>query len=169
MLSKGHASVLLYSWLKTMGAITDNELLGYAQLDSRLEGHPRPVLPWVDVATGSLGQGLAAAVGLALSMKKLEKSPPASTYSAVTATWCEGSIWEAFEHAAHWGLNNMIVMIDVNGLGQRGPTMVGQQTGAARRPGPCVRAGRRWKSTVTTWGRSTPRSVPPRPRPTGQQ
>ena len=69
VLSKGHASVLLYSWLKTMGAISDEELLGYAQLDSRLEGHPRPVLPWVDVATGSLGQGIATAVGLALSMQ----------------------------------------------------------------------------------------------------
>jgi transketolase len=129
VLSKGHASVLLYAWLKAMGAITEEELLGYAQLDSRLEGHPRPVLPWVDVATGSLGQGLAAAVGLALSMKKLEKSPARVYVLCGDSEMAEGSIWEAFEHAAHFGLNNMIVMIDVNGLGQRGPTMAGQQTG----------------------------------------
>ena len=129
VLSKGHASVLLYSWLKTMGAINDEELLGYAQLDSRLEGHPRPVLPWVDVATGSLGQGIATAVGLALSLKKLEHSPARVFVLCGDSEMAEGSVWEAFEHAAYFGLNNLIVMIDVNGLGQRGPTMVGQQTG----------------------------------------
>ena len=129
VLSKGHASVLLYAWLKTMGAIKDEELLGYAQLDSRLEGHPRPVLPWVDVATGSLGQGIATAVGLALSLKKLEHSPARVFVLCGDSEMAEGSVWEAFEHAAYFGLNNLIVMIDVNGLGQRGPTMVGQQTG----------------------------------------
>ncbi len=129
VLSKGHASVLLYSWLKSMGAISDEELLGYAQLDSRLEGHPRPVLPWVDVATGSLGQGVAAAVGLALSLKKLEHSPARVFVLCGDSEMAEGSVWEAFEHAAHYGLNNLIVMVDVNGLGQRGPTMIGQQTG----------------------------------------
>ena len=128
VLSKGHASVLLYAWLKTMGAITDEELLGYAQLDSRLEGHPRPVLPWVDVATGSLGQGVAAAVGLALSIKTLERSPARVYVLCGDSEMAEGSAWEAFEHGAYYGLNNLIVMIDVNGLGQRGPTMVGQQT-----------------------------------------
>src|ERR1700710_2097069 len=71
ILSKGHASTLLYSWLKAMGLIDDAELLTYATLGSRLEGHPRPILPWVDVATGSLGQGIAAGVGLALSQKRL--------------------------------------------------------------------------------------------------
>ena len=129
VLSKGHASVLLYSWLKTMGAISDEELLGYAQLDSRLEGHPRPVLPWVDVATGSLGQGIATAVGLALSLQKLEHSPARVFVLCGDSEMAEGSVWEAFEHAAYFGLNNLIVLVDVNGLGQRGPTMVGQQTG----------------------------------------
>ncbi len=129
VLSKGHASVLLYSWLKSMGAITDEELLGYAQLDSRLEGHPRGVLPWVDVATGSLGQGVAAAVGLALSLQKLEHSPARVYVLCGDSEMAEGSVWEAFEHAAHFGLNNLVVLVDVNGLGQRGPTMVGQRTG----------------------------------------
>jgi transketolase len=129
VLSKGHASVLLYAWLKTMGAISDEELLGYAQLDSRLEGHPRPVLPWVDVATGSLGQGVAAAVGLALSLQKLEHSPARVYVLCGDSEMAEGSVWEAFEHAAHYGLNNLVVLVDVNGLGQRGPTMIGQQTG----------------------------------------
>ena len=129
VLSKGHASVLLYAWLKSMGAITDDELLGYAQLGSRLEGHPRPVLPWVDVATGSLGQGIAAAVGLALSIKKLERSPARVYVLCGDSEMAEGSVWEAFEHAAHFGLGNLTVLVDVNGLGQRGTTMVGQQTG----------------------------------------
>src|SRR5690349_21130844 len=72
VLSKGHASTLQYAWLKAMGAIDDAELLTHAQPGSRLEGHPRPILPWVEVATGSLGQGIAAAVGLAYSLRRLE-------------------------------------------------------------------------------------------------
>ncbi len=87
------------------------------------------VLPWVDVATGSLGQGIATAVGLALSLQKLEHSPARVFVLCGDSEMAEGSVWEAFEHAAYFGLNNLIVLIDVNGLGQRGPTMVGQQTG----------------------------------------
>src|ERR671938_435557 len=128
--SKGHASPLLYSVYKAVGVVSDEELMsGYRRLGSRLEGHPRPVLPWVDVATGSLGQGVAAAVGLALSLKKLERSPARVYVLCGDSEMAEGSVWEAFEHAAHYGLNNLVVLVDVNGLGQRGPTMIGQQTG----------------------------------------
>ena len=68
--SKGHASPLLYSMYKAAGAITDEELLTFRKFGSRLEGHPTPVLPWVDVATGSLGQGLPYGVGVALAGKR---------------------------------------------------------------------------------------------------
>src|SRR6201996_9276633 len=74
--SKGHASPLLYSVYKAVGVITDDELMtGYRRFGARLEGHPTPVLPWVDVATGSLGQGLPDGVGVALAGKYLDKSP----------------------------------------------------------------------------------------------
>src|SRR5262245_12861476 len=73
--SKGHASPLLYSMYKAAGAITDEELLTFRKFGSRLEGHPTPVLPWVDVATGSLGQGLPYGVGIALAGKRLDRPP----------------------------------------------------------------------------------------------
>jgi transketolase len=134
VLSKGHASALLYAWLKSMGAIDDTELLSYGQPGSRLEGHPRPVLPWVDVATGSLGQGIAAAVGLALSIKRLEDSPARVFVLCGDGEMAEGSVWEAFEHAADLGLDNLIALVDVNGLGQSGYTMPrGDTTVYARR------------------------------------
>src|SRR5262249_39888951 len=72
--SKGHASPLLYSLYKAAGAIDDEELLSFRQFDSRLQGHPTPEIPWVDVATGSLGQGLPIAVGIALAASRLEGS-----------------------------------------------------------------------------------------------
>ncbi len=123
VLSKGHASTLQYAWLKAMGAIDDAELLTHAQPGSRLEGHPRPILPWVEVATGSLGQGIAAAVGLALSLRRLEASPARVFVLCGDGEMAEGSVWEAFEHAAHYGLGNLVVMVDVNRLGQSGRTM----------------------------------------------
>jgi transketolase len=73
--SKGHASPLLYSIYKAVGAITDDELLTIRKFGSRLEGHPTPVIPWVDVATGSLGQGLPIGVGVALAGKRLDRIP----------------------------------------------------------------------------------------------
>jgi transketolase len=123
VLSKGHASTLQYAWLKAMGAIDDAELLTHAQPGSRLEGHPRPVLPWVEVATGSLGQGVAAAVGIALSLRRLEGSPARVFVLCGDGELAEGSVWEAFEHAAHYRLDNLVVLVDVNRLGQSGPTM----------------------------------------------
>jgi transketolase len=123
--SKGHASPLLYSLYKAAGAITDEELLTFRKFGSRLEGHPVPVLPWVDVATGSLGQGLPIGVGIALAGKKLDRLPYRTWVLCGDSEMAEGSMWEAFEHAAFYGLDNLTAVIDVNRLGQRGETMHG--------------------------------------------
>jgi len=123
--SKGHASPLVYSLLKAAGAITDEELLTFRKFGSRLEGHPTPIIPWVDVATGSLGQGLPFGVGIALAGKRLDRLPYRIWVLCGDSEMAEGSMWEAFEHAAHEGLDNLTAIIDVNRLGQRGETMHG--------------------------------------------
>jgi transketolase len=120
--SKGHASPLNYALFRAAGAIADDELMTFRKLGSRLEGHPTPVLPWVDVATGSLGQGLPIAVGVALAGKR----PLGAPYHVWTLTGdselAEGSIWEGLDHAGHERLANFTAIFDVNRLGQRGPT-----------------------------------------------
>jgi transketolase len=123
--SKGHASTLLYAIHRAAGAISDEELLTYRELGSRLEGHPTPALPWVDVATGSLGQGLPIGVGMALAGKRLDRLPYRVWVLCGDSELAEGSMWEAFEHAAHYELDNLTAIFDVNRLGQRGETMVG--------------------------------------------
>jgi transketolase len=123
--SKGHASTLLYAIFRAAGAITDEEMLHYRQFNSILEGHPTPRIPWVDVATGSLGQGLPLGVGMALAAKYLDRVPSRVWVLCGDSEMAEGSVWEAFEHAAHYDLDNLTAIIDVNRLGQRGETMVG--------------------------------------------
>jgi transketolase len=123
--SKGHASPLLYSLFKAAGAITDEELLTFRKFGSRLEGHPTPIIPWVDVATGSLGQGLPYGVGIALAGKRLDRLPYRVWVLCGDSEMAEGSMWEAFEHGAYEGLDNLTAIIDVNRLGQRGETMHG--------------------------------------------
>jgi transketolase len=123
--SKGHASPLLYSIYKAAGAITDEELLSFRRLGSRLEGHPTPVLPYVDVATGSLGQGLPIGVGVAIAGKLLEHLPYRVWVLCGDSELAEGSIWEAFEHAAFYKLDNLTAILDVNRLGQTRETMHG--------------------------------------------
>jgi len=125
LFSKGHASPLLYSLFKAAGAITDEELLTFRKFGSRLEGHPTPVLPWVDVATGSLGQGLPYGVGIALAGKRLDRLPYRTWVLCGDSEMAEGSQWEAYEHAAFEKLDNLTAIIDVNRLGQRGETMHG--------------------------------------------
>jgi transketolase len=122
--SKGHASPLYYSMLKAVGAIEDDELLTFRKLGSRLEGHPTPILPWVDVATGSLGQGLPIGVGVALAAR-LERMPSRVWILCGDSEMAEGSIWEAVEHAGKQSLANLTALIDVNRLGQTGETMHG--------------------------------------------
>jgi transketolase len=128
--SKGHASPLLYSMYKAAGAISDEELMTLRKFGSRLEGHPTPALPWVDVATGSLGQGLPIGVGIALSGKYLEKLPYRIWVLLGDSETAEGSVWEAFDHASHYKLDNLIAIIDCNRLGQRGETELGWNTEA---------------------------------------
>jgi len=123
--SKGHASTLLYAIFRAAGAISDEELLEYRSFGSMLEGHPTPLIPWVDVATGSLGQGLPIGVGMALAGKYLDRLPSHVWILCGDSEMAEGSMWEAFEHAAHYKLDNLTAIIDVNRLGQRGETMVG--------------------------------------------
>ncbi|SEG93421.1 transketolase [Nonomuraea solani] len=133
--SKGHASPLLYSLYKAAGAVSDEELLSFRRRGSRLEGHPTPRLPWVDVATGSLGQGLPVGVGVAMA-GRLERMPYRVWVLCGDSELAEGSIWEAAEHAGAEGLAHLTAIVDVNRLGQRGPTRHGWDTGAyARRFG----------------------------------
>jgi transketolase len=120
--SKGHASPLLYGLYKAAGAITDQELMTYRTFGSRLQGHPTPIIPWVDVATGSLGQGLAIAVGVALAGRYLDHLPFHVWVLCGDSELAEGSIWEALDKAGHYGLSNLTAIFDVNRLGQRGPT-----------------------------------------------
>jgi transketolase len=127
--SKGHASTLLYAMFKAAGAVSDEELLTYRQFGSMLEGHPTPIIPWVDVATGSLGQGLPYAVGMALAGKYLDRLPYRIWVLHGDSETAEGSVWEAFEHAAFYELDNITAILDVNRLGQRGQTMQGWNTG----------------------------------------
>jgi transketolase len=123
--SKGHASPLLYSLYKAAGAVSDEELLTFRKLGSRLQGHPTPAIPWVDVATGSLGQGLPFSVGIALAGKKLDRLPYRVWTLCGDSEMAEGSMWEAFEHAAFYELDNLVAIVDVNKFGQRGVTMHG--------------------------------------------
>jgi transketolase len=119
--SKGHASPLLYAMLHAAGAIDEEHLLTYRKLGSDLEGHPTPRLPWVDVATGSLGQGLPIGVGMALGAR-LSGSPAHVWVLCGDGEIAEGSMWEAFAAAADFGLSNLCAIVDVNRLGQTGPT-----------------------------------------------
>ena len=129
--SKGHASPLLYAIYKAVGAITDEELLSYRKFGSRLQGHPNPrVLPWVEAATGSLGQGLAIGVGMALNGKYLDELPYRTWVLLGDGEMAEGSVWEAFDKASHYGLNRLVALIDMNRLGQRGETELGWNSGA---------------------------------------
>jgi transketolase len=131
--SKGHASPLLYALLRALGAIDDAELMTLRRRGSRLEGHPTPLIPLVDAATGSLGQGLAIGVGIALAAKRFERLPYRTWVLLGDSEMAEGSVWEAFALAAKDGLGNLTAIIDVNRLGQRGETMLGWDTEAYAR------------------------------------
>jgi transketolase len=124
--SKGHACPLLYAMFRAAGAISEEELLSLRKFGSRLQGHPNPrVLPLVDVATGSLGQGLPIGVGMALNGKYLDKLPYRVWVVLGDSEMAEGSIWEAFDKGSYYKLNNLIGILDMNRLGQRGETDLG--------------------------------------------
>ena len=128
--SKGHASPLVYAVFRAAGAITDEELLSFRRLGSRLEGHPTPILPWVDVATGSLGQGFPIAVGVAWAGRRVLRAPYHVWALLGDSETTEGSVWEAFDRGGHERLANLTAIVDVNRLGQRGPTELEWDTDA---------------------------------------
>ena len=121
VLSKGHAAPILYAAWAEAGIITRDDLLTLRRIDSDLEGHPTPRLPWVDVATGSLGQGLCAGVGIALNARRI-----ASEYRTYVlmgdGETAEGSVWEAAAAGVHDRLDSLCAIIDINALGQSQPT-----------------------------------------------
>ena len=131
--SKGHASPLCYAMFKAVGAITDQELMTFRKFGSRLQGHPTPAIPWVDVATGSLGQGLPIGVGVALAGQYLDKLPYHVWVLCGDSELAEGSIWEAIDKAGHYQLANLTAIWDINRLGQRGETEYGWNLDTYRR------------------------------------
>jgi transketolase len=121
VLSKGHAAPLLYAAWAAAGAFPREHLLTLRQLSSDLEGHPVPRLPFVDVATGSLGQGLCAGLGIALNARRLRSDY--RTYVLVgDGETAEGSIWEAADVASNLKLDNLCGLTDMNAFGQSQPT-----------------------------------------------
>ena len=123
--SKGHASPLMYSLWAAAGAVSEEELLTLRKFESRLEGHPTPDFPYAEAATGSLGQGLSIGLGMALNAKYIDKLPYYTYVLLGDSEMTEGSQWEAIQIAAHYKLDNLVGIIDVNRLGQRGETMYG--------------------------------------------
>ena len=128
ILSKGHAAPVLYAALAEAGVWPVEQLLTLRDLTSDLEGHPTPRIPWVDAATGSLGQGLSVGVGIALNGKYLEKSDYRVYVLMGDGEIAEGSVWEAAALATHYRLDNLVGIVDVNGLGQSQRTMYNHDT-----------------------------------------
>jgi len=130
--SKGHASPLLYALWTVAGVLTVKDLETYRRFESPLEGHPTPRLSFVEAATGSLGQGLSVGVGIALNAKRLDRLPYRTYVLLGDSEMAEGAQWEAVEIAGHYGLDNLVGILDVNRLGQRGETLYGHDLDAYR-------------------------------------
>ena len=123
--SKGHASPLFYSLYAAAGKVSERELMTLRKFGSSLEGHPTMLFPYTEAATGSLGQGLSIGLGMAINGKYLDNVPYKTFVLLGDSEMAEGSVWEAMQVAAHYNLNNLVAILDVNGLGQRGETMYG--------------------------------------------
>jgi transketolase len=123
--SKGHATPLFYTLWAMAGKLTEAELMTYRHFGSPLEGHPTMTFPYTEAATGSLGQGLAIGLGIALNAKYLDKLPYTTYVLLGDSEMAEGSQWETLQLAAHYKLDNLVGVLDVNRLGQRGETMYG--------------------------------------------
>jgi len=124
VLSKGHAAPILWAAYAEAGIIPEKSLMSLRKITSVLEGHPTPRMKWIKAATGSLGQGLSAGVGLALAMK-LGKSPGRVYVVMGDAECAEGAVWEACNTASYLKLSNLCALVDINRLGQSGETMHG--------------------------------------------
>jgi transketolase len=123
--SKGHASPLFYSLWLAADKVTEQEMMTLRKFNSPLEGHPTPAFLYTEAATGSLGQGLSIGVGMALNAKYLDMLPYRTYVLLGDSEMAEGSQWEAMEIAAYYKLDNLVGVLDVNRLGQRGETMYG--------------------------------------------
>jgi transketolase len=123
--SKGHASPLFYSLYAVAGKLTADEIMTYRHFGSPLEGHPTTSFRYTEAATGSLGQGLSIGLGIALNAKYLDQLPYTTYVLLGDSEMAEGSQWEAMQLAAHYKLHNLVAVLDVNRLGQRGETMYG--------------------------------------------
>jgi transketolase len=132
VLSKGHAAPLLWAAYAEARLIPFESLLDLRKITSDLEGHPTPRMPWVKAATGSLGQGLSIGAGMALA-QRLDKSPARTFVLMGDGEIAEGNVWEAMADAAVWKLKNLVAIVDVNRLGQSGPTMHQHDMGALAR------------------------------------
>jgi transketolase len=132
VLSKGHAAPILWAAYAEAGIIAQRRLADLRQITSDLEGHPTPRMKWVKAATGSLGQGLSVGAGLALAQKLAHS--PARTFVLMGDGECaEGAVWEAANAAVHFGLDNLVAIVDINRLGQSDPTMHGHDIAAYAR------------------------------------
>jgi len=131
--SKGHASPLFYALWTVAGKITEQELMTMRKFGSPLEGHPTVSFRYAEAATGSLGQGLSIGVGMALNARYVDKLPYKTFVLLGDSEMSEGSQWEAIQLAAHYKLDNLIGIIDVNRLGQRGETMYGHDLSAYKK------------------------------------
>ncbi|MDH4301912.1 MAG: transketolase [Nitrospira sp.] len=132
ILSKGHAAPLLYAAWAEAGLFPASDLLKLRTLTSDLEGHPTPRLPFVDMATGSLGQGLPVGVGIALNAKFVDNLAYRTYVLMGDGESVEGSVWEAAEVSRQYGLDNLCAIVDVNRLGQSDPTMLQHDMDAYR-------------------------------------
>ena len=131
--SKGHASPLFYSLWAAAGRLTEEDLMTYRRFGSPLEGHPTVAFRYAEAATGSLGQGLSIGIGMALNAKYLDKLPYRTYVLLGDSEMAEGSQWEAIQIATHYQLDNLVGILDVNRLGQRGETMYGHDLKAYER------------------------------------
>jgi len=124
-LGKGHAAPILYAAWAEAGLFPTSDLLNLRKIDSDLEGHPTPRLNFVDVATGSLGQGLSVAAGMAYVGKYVDKAPYRVFCLIGDGESAEGSIWEALSFASIYKLDNLVAIFDINRLGQSEATAFG--------------------------------------------
>lgn len=126
--SKGHAAPLLYALWTAAGEISPSELRTLRKFGSRLEGHPTEKFPFTEIPTGSLGQGLSVGVGMALAQRELDGTQARTFVLLGDSEMAEGQNWEAMQIAQYYELGNLIAIVDVNRLGQRGETMNGHDT-----------------------------------------